>query len=502
MTLNLRADVIELNGKLKMRMTAKIDEKIVELDELNVGNAAARERFAERLADLTGIAKDDVEQELLLVADRAAEAAGKNEPEEEKPSKREIALAETPNEILAEARDMLASDDLFDRIVEDAERLGAVGESVLIRQLYCVATSRLLSHPLAAHVQGASSAGKSFIPRIVASMMPDEEMLLAHHITPQALYHMPPGSLRHILVVAGERERERGIGDRAQFGSKALREMLGDGVLRKLVTIKGEDGRLTASHVEQEGPIAYIESSTAGTLHEEDRNRMMVLQIDESPAQTEAIIQKVQTELSGKHVNSDDRHRVQQVHRTAQRLLDRELVIIIPFAECLRVPVDRVVARRVVRRLGTVIQTVAFLRQFQKERFEHDNATAILADATDYRITLELMRQVIATSFDPLDTLARETLSKIEEAFHESRFTRLDLASKLGISESHASRRVMPLVANGLLAKDDAQRPHHYQRTDRPPADPVSTTLASPEEVERICGAIDDKGCARHAQSP
>src|SRR5262249_16728051 len=72
---------------------------------------------------------------------------------------------------------------------------------------YLAGVSRLLERPLAVIVQGPSSSGKSYVIAKVAELFPPEAVVLAHQMTPQALFHMEPGSLEHRFVVAGERSR-------------------------------------------------------------------------------------------------------------------------------------------------------------------------------------------------------------------------------------------------------------------------------------------------------
>jgi len=113
--------------------------------------------------------------------------------------------------------------------------------------------------------------------------MPPEAIFRAHDFSDEALYYLPHGSLRHKVVVAGERPHEFGSKTgQAESNSKGFREMVGDGVLRKCVTCKGADGQLETKHIEQPGPIAYLESTTAATIYDEDATRLLPLVSDES----------------------------------------------------------------------------------------------------------------------------------------------------------------------------------------------------------------------------
>lgn len=104
--------------------------------------------------------------------------------------------------------------------------------------------------------------------------------------TDQVFYYMEEGSLQHKVVISGERLHEhRGKDGEAQDNTKAFREMVGSGYLRKAVTIK-VGGELTSKIIEQPGPIAYIESTTATAIQDEDATRLLPLVTDESAEQT------------------------------------------------------------------------------------------------------------------------------------------------------------------------------------------------------------------------
>jgi hypothetical protein len=159
-------------------------------------------------------------------------------------------------------------------ILADVEALGVAGEKTLALTVYLVGVSRLLARPLAMIVQGQSSSGKSYIIEKIAELFPPEAVLHAKQMTPQALFHMPRGSLEHRWIVAGERSRIEG--DDAAEATRALREMISSGKLSKLMPEKGEDGAIVTRHIEQKGPVAYIESTTLHKIFDEDANRCIM----------------------------------------------------------------------------------------------------------------------------------------------------------------------------------------------------------------------------------
>ena len=171
------------------------------------------------------------------------------------------------------------------------EAVGVAGEHLLALTIYLTGTSRLLEQPLAVIVQGPSASGKSYVIERVARRFPAEAVLIATDITPNALYDLSPGELEHRFVVAGERSRHHN-----DETTKALREMISAGQLLKVLTVSDPEGPRAVT-VQQQGPIAYAESTTAPDVFEEDANRCLVLQPDERPEQTRRILA-----ASGRHL--------------------------------------------------------------------------------------------------------------------------------------------------------------------------------------------------------
>ena len=136
-------------------------------------------------------------------------------------------------------------DHRFDRGDDVVGAEPVFGEHPLALACYLIMTSRLLPKPLAGIILGSSSSGKSFVPDTIAKLFPEEAKLLAHSMTPQALYYMAPGSMVHRAVVAGERSRVQDDGQAE--ATRALREMISDGMLRKAIPEKDVNGHMVTN---------------------------------------------------------------------------------------------------------------------------------------------------------------------------------------------------------------------------------------------------------------
>jgi len=386
--------------------------ELLEMETVDLAKTDKRSEFARRLAERTGVPVEDVEAELLRITnERSAEHDPKpdTEPADDLAEQTQAALEQTDPEVRKEAERLLEDPKLIDRIGADIETVGVAGEDDLRLTLYLVGTSRLLPRPLAAIVQGQSSSGKSYTVEKVASLFPPEAVVLATQMTPQALFHARPGSLSHRWVVAGERSRVEND-DKAE-ATRALREMLSAGRLTKMMPAK-MDGEIVTVTIDQEGPIAFVESTTLSRVFEEDANRCIMLSTDERRSQTKTIMRRLALHASGK-VRSDG-PRVVARHHALQRLLERR-EIVIPFAErladLLEVFADRVECRRAYPMLLALVKASALLHQRQRKS---DQDGRLIAEPADYGIAARLLSGPLARTIgESLSDPARRFLDRL-----------------------------------------------------------------------------------------
>ena len=395
-------------------------------------------------------------------------------------------LQEMPDELRVKLEDILKSRDLLRWIVAGIEAVGVAGEHLLALTIYLTGTSRLLEHPLAVIVQGPSSSGKSYVIERVARLFPVEAVLMATDITPNALYYLPPGELEHRFVVAGERSRHHG--DESAQTTKALREMISAGQLVKVLTVSDPEGPRTVT-VQQQGPIAYAESTTAPEVFEEDANRCLVLQPDERPEQTRRILLASGRRQAGQS-SVEEREQLRREFHALHRLLE-SLPVVIPFAENLArlFPSEPLEVRRTYGHVTSMIQASALLHQLQRPR---DESGRIVAQPEDYWLAQLLLNEVLARSIGHKsanalkhfvkrlrDFTGEHTAKELAQAIKMSdRIVRehLDALLQLGVIEQTAPARG-PIPAKWLIRADIELR------------EPDNNPLPSLEEV---CGVDED----------
>jgi hypothetical protein len=471
------------NGKASgTTVTARLGDDVLHVDRFDVAKQKPRDTFIEFICkDRPGINRADVERVLLQrAAEHAARQATPKEPEGE-PGSDEL-LQRMPEHVRTEARAMLEAKDLLGRVFNDIAALGVAGEAELVATIYLIGVSRLLPRPLAAIVQAPSSTGKTFAVETTTSPFPPEAVIRATSLTTNALYYMPPGSLRHKFIVAGERSR-REDDDTAEV-TRALREMLSSGKLTKAVPEK-RDGCIETVVIEQAGPIAYVETTTLTRIFDEDLNRSLLLSADEREQQTRNIVRRLAGGYSGA-VRADVEAIIQK-HWALQRMLQQRPVIV-PFAEQIaeRFPVDRVEARRAFPHLIGMVQACALLHQFQRKLSAEGE---IIAAIGDYEMARHLCRGPLARQLGGrlADATLRYHGRLVEWAGNRDKFSTTE-----AVKHDHASDRAIRGWLNELasvgaveqLSEGKGSRPATWRTLAMDPDELAAGDCGLPEPTE------------------
>jgi hypothetical protein len=391
-------------------------------------------------------------------------------------------LDEMHGRLRDDAEAMLKDSRLLERVAQDAATVGVAGETDLVLSLYLLGTSRKLPRPLAGIVKGPSASGKSYAINGVASLFPPEGVIRATRLTPQALFHMPQGGLSHRWVVGGE--RARGLDDETAQATAALREMLSEGRLSKLMPMK-LGGQLETVLIQQEGPIAFVESTTQERIFEEDENRLVQLYTDETPEQTRRVIDFHARRAAGHGPGAAEVERAVEVSRGLQRMLKR-LPVVIPFAEHIaaRIAPQRVEARRAVPHLLRMIEASALLHQQQRALTTEGDIIAARGDyETAFRLLQGALRRLLGRAVgDP----ARRFFDRLREWFPAREFTTTEVRAREATSRGGVHAWLEELSRVGAVELVQAGRgvtPHRWRIAEQAPAVLDEVVLPTAQEI-------------------
>jgi len=323
---------------------------------------------------------------------------------------------------------LLKAPDLMARILTDFSRCGVVGEETnkLIGYLACV--SRKLDKPLAVIIQSTSAAGKSALMDAILNLMPEEERVQYSAMTGQSLFYMGETNLKNKILAISEEEG-------AENAGYALKLLQSEGVITIASTGKDETtGTLVTKEYRVEGPVMLFLTTTAIDIDEELMNRCLVLTVNESREQTQAIhaLQRKQQTLEGL-LQNEDRKQLTQLHRNAQRLL-RPLLVANPFAEQLTFIDDKTRTRRDHMKYLTLIKTIALLHQHQREiktAFYYDQSLEYIeVTQADIETANRLAHDVLGRTLDELPpqtfTLLKHIRAMVIAACQQQRIEQSD----------------------------------------------------------------------------
>jgi hypothetical protein len=355
-----------------------------------------------------------------------------------------------------QALELLRDPKLLDRILADFDTCGLVGERTNKLIGYLAAVSRKLDRPLGVLVQSSSAAGKSSLMDAVLSFMPEEERIKYSAMTGQSLFYMGETNLKHKILAIVE-------GEGVKSASYALKLLQSEGELTIASTGKDpQTGNLVTHEYHVEGPVMIFLTTTAIEIDEELLNRCLVLSVDESREQTEAIhrLQRERRTLSGL-VNGERTQRLLVQHRHAQRLL-RPLKVLNPYADQLTFLSDKTRTRRDHEKYLTLIDTIALLHQYQRDRrtVQQEGETLEYIEATreDIAQANALAHEVLGRSLDELPPQTRRVLARVIEMVTAAcaaqqlpraqyRFSRREVREYTGLSDTQLRVHLERLVA-------------------------------------------------------
>ena len=426
----------------RLRVTVRFEySKRTHIDTIDLYLSKSRLEFANNIEKIYSIPKLTIEADLLTIIDaiekRQAKYAESNQTDDKTMS---------PSEE-GEALKSLTNPKLMDEILADLETLGYVGEETNKLLLYLIATSHKLSKPMSAIIVSQSGAGKSGLVEKVQELMPPEDVVYLSRISQCALFYMPEHSLQNKLLVIEERNG-------SESADYALRGLQSKDIVVQAVTIKNPLTGNFESRIKQvNGPASVLETTTNPDINFENDTRCFIIYLDESAEQTEKIHRNQQEShgLNGLFYDKSKDH-IRNKHHNIQRLL-KPIKIVNPYSHLIEFPRSWLRTRRDYPRFLTLIDTLAFLHQYQREvktinHPDYGTIQYIETNLDDYRIAYNLTVSTLGDALSDLKKPAIELLKKIVAMVNSSPFA-LGHGANDPAQLSRSSKSPSPLQGEG-----------------------------------------------------
>ena len=282
--------------------------------------------------------------------------------------------------------------------------------------------------------------------------------------------------LRHRFLVLFEAESLKG-----DMVSYLIRSLLSEGRIR-YETVESSNAGLRPRLIEREGPTGLLITTTATSLNSENETRYLSLTVQDTKEQTKAILLSMAT---GKKCDEDlsEWEAFQEWLGTAERR------VVIPFAEKLAELSNPagVRFRRDFRLLLNLIETHAILHQFKRKR---DEAGQIIANLDDYKVVHGLVAETISEGLGAtVSDAVRETVSVVGQGLQPGDLDTVpmslkEVADKLGVDKSSASRRVKQAISLGYLMNDEPNKGNPMRLYQVEPLPEEVQVLPRPEDLQ------------------
>lgn len=423
---------------------------------LDLYNDDHLQKLVRRTAERLELGSSRIEKALYDLTDKL-----ENYRLEELAKQREKTPSEHPltEEEREEAIAFLQRDNLMERTNTLLGESGITGESINRQILWLVYGSRRRPRPLHVICLGASGTGKTYLQEKVARFVPESEKFTFTASTENAFYYLEPYDLCHKLVLIEDM-------DGVQYLLYPLRELQTKQWISKIVPVKDLNGQMNTRKLEVYGPICLSGTTTKEKLYEDNANRCLLLHLDNSAEQQEAIMD-YQRRLSAGKV---DRYKEQQATRQLQNLqrVLEPVRVINPYAESLKIPAQCFKPLRTNEHYLQFIETVTWYHQYQRREKADPDTGEVFIETTpeDIAIANHLMKEVLLTKSDELPKAIRQFFEQLKQWLktqNQTSFYSKALRSHFRMYPMKASRYITTLEQYGYLKKCGGNRKHGYE---------------------------------------
>jgi DNA primase len=327
-----------------------------------------------------------------------------NKIEEQKPK------TEKPK-VLSEARKqellkILKDKNLLATLNELIGQTGVVGEEDNRLIMLAVFTSRLTNSPLHIICLGASGTGKTYLQEKIAELIPKPHKVSFTASTENALYYVGKTDLKHKVIIIEDL-------DGANAALYVLRELQTKAYVNKLVPVKDSKGNMKTIQLEVEGPICLSGTTTKEKLYEDNANRCLLIYLDNSEAQQQAIMQ-YQRKLHAGKIDKAQEENAKELLQDMQ-LMFKNIMVVNPYAEKLTIPETVFKPLRTNAHYLQFIEAITFIYQFQCEVKKDAQGKAYIETTLEHiEIANRLLKDVLLSKSDELTKACRDFLEMVK----------------------------------------------------------------------------------------
>lgn len=300
--------------------------------------------------------------------------------------------------------DFLSSGNLIEKLDQQIEKAGVVGEENTRKLLFVLATTYKMNNPLHALVQGSSGSGKSHLINTIAECFPPEDRISMTRVTSKSFYHYTKDELVDKLLLIQDYD---GLDEEAQY---AFRELQSAGTVHSSTIHKDRFGNLKSTLKTVKSNFASLLATTKAEIYYDNMSRCLVTGIDESDEQTKRIIQYQNQKLAGIIDEKDEREAKEFLQNCIRTLKVYDVVN--PYADKIQLPIEAKSLRRLNSHYQAFVKQITILNQHQRRK---DEKSRLIAEPQDLQIACDILFDAIILKVDELDSSLRQFFEKLKK---------------------------------------------------------------------------------------
>jgi len=278
--------------------------------------------------------------------------------------------------------------------------------------------------------------------------------------TENAFYYLKPRELCNKVVLIEDM-------DGASSLLYSLRELQTKKWIKKIVPLKDVfGGEMGTKPLEVYGPICLSGTTTQERVYEDNANRCLLIYLDNSKVQKEAIM-AYQRKLSAGTINESEEEESSHLLKNIQRIL-KPIKVINPYAERLKIPEECFKPLRTHSHYLQFIETVTYYHQYQRKEYVNEDTGEVYIKTTleDIKVANELLKDILLAKSDPLPQAVREFFEFLKadlKANDTTTFYGKDLIKSLRLYPMKVSRYLGILESYSVIKKIGGNKKKGYE---------------------------------------
>ena len=307
-----------------------------------------------------------------------------------------------------ESLSILKNEKLLNLLCDEAQKKITEERNTIKTILLCANGRNVINHNTASYnllISSDSGAGKDYVVTNTLNIMPENEYVKRTRITSTVFTYWHNPKFEPTFTWNKKVFYCEDISDNV-LNSDVFKVMCSTGSYATVVI------KQNVHDIEIKGKPVIIITTAKGNLTKELMRRFSIIDLDETKAQTEAIMQRISL-LQSTNYNCDIDEKIKK-----SLIFLKRVKVIIPFADKLikSFPKEHIIMRTHFSRFLDFIKSSASLYQYQRKKDENN---CIIAQWEDYDIAREVLLKMTSNSFMiPLT----QTQKKILEVFKELKY--------------------------------------------------------------------------------